>query len=275
MRGFPLRGHEEWKVKRFYLDPEYRVCEACEIPLKLKTFVPRGVNGCANLFNLLIFGVLAFVFGYMLIEDIWSNFDYRFNGIDAVADVSHCERFRRQGKPDYWELQLSYTYHTPQGNFQGEEMFMDDRLCSDLPSRISIRYLSYKPIEARITDSTLVPTILTTLGFSVLIWSAALIGIFGFGFLIYQNWLLIVALIKRPRLQAKGVLLEGELIQIEPYIEGEQHFLVAEYRFASPTGRKRQGKQTAEREDLRGKNLPLPGTPVTVLYADDQTYVML
>jgi hypothetical protein len=262
-------------VERFYLDPECEDFAAGSTRLKLKTIVPRGVNGCANLFNPLIFGAIALLFGYILIEDIWSNFDYRINGIDDVADVIQCERLRREGRPDYWAIQLIYIYHTMQGNFQGEETFSDDRLCSDLPEQIAIQYLSYNPQESYVTDGELTHTLMTTLGASVLLWSTALIGIFGLGIQIHQNWLLIVALFKRPRLQAKEVLLEGELVQIERYIEGEQHFLVAEYRFASPTGRKRQGKQMAEREDLRGKNLPLPGIPVTILYADDQTYVML
>jgi hypothetical protein len=266
---------EKRKVGRFYLDPEYQNFETGEVGLKLKTFAPLA----GDLFNILIvplvFGWIALLFGYALLVGIWRDIDYQFNGTDAVATIIHCERIRKEGKTDYWELELNFTYDTPNGRLQGVETFTDNRQCVDLPTEVAMQFLSYYPSQARITDAELAPEPLLKLADYIIMGGGIILGFYGFTFQMRENWLLIGALTKRPRLQAKGVLLEGELIQIERHIHIRTHYLIAEYRFTSPTGVERQGKQMAEREDLRGKNLPLAGAPVTVLYADDQTYVML
>ncbi|MFN8531421.1 MAG: hypothetical protein U0670_22685 [Anaerolineae bacterium] len=52
--------------------------------------------------------------------------------------------------------------------------------------------------------------------------------------------------------------------------------LVAHYEFVSPTSDQRlRGSTEWERPDLKGKPLPPPGTPIRVLYADDETHIML
>lgn len=52
--------------------------------------------------------------------------------------------------------------------------------------------------------------------------------------------------------------------------------LVARYQFVSPSsGQLLKGSTEWERRDLKGKPLPPPGTPIRVLYADDETHMML
>ena len=88
----------------------------------------------------------------------------------------------------------------------------------------------------------------------------------------------------RPKLDrlkgASAVILDGTLVRANQapkvkfgrrregyYIEVEYDFVVYDHFF--------RGKQVKRRNDLFQKPLPPPGTPVRVLYADENTYVML
>jgi len=52
--------------------------------------------------------------------------------------------------------------------------------------------------------------------------------------------------------------------------------LKVEYAFQSTESNMRLSKiETAQRNDLKGKRPPAPGTPVVVLYYNDQHYMLL
>ena len=53
------------------------------------------------------------------------------------------------------------------------------------------------------------------------------------------------------------------------------YYIVVSYAFMNARQRVVNGKQIREREDLRDKPLPPIGTAIRVLYADDDTHVML
>lgn len=71
------------------------------------------------------------------------------------------------------------------------------------------------------------------------------------------------------RLAREGQFIQGQVVtcKVEPSDAGS--FMTLQYAFQSPQGTPITGEET--REDSRDE-LPAPGTPVTVIFADDQCY---
>ncbi len=94
------------------------------------------------------------------------------------------------------------------------------------------------------------------------------------------------------KLIKNGKLLTGQLIKAEaketevyhyprfyPLVPKVQlsgtYFIEVRYQLISPDQLKLYGTQTMTREDFRDKPMPVAGTPVRVLYADETTHIML
>lgn len=91
------------------------------------------------------------------------------------------------------------------------------------------------------------------------------------------------------RLRLTRTVIDGELISLEwrgyDYSYRDRMFkkytvidyvITASYQFVSPTtGNVITGRIQRERRDLQRVPLPPPGTPVRVLYADDEAHMML
>lgn len=81
-------------------------------------------------------------------------------------------------------------------------------------------------------------------------------------------------------LQETHQLVQGKLVDCSGSTEAglgiqSGFYVYTDYRFYSPTGKTLTGQQKKRRDDLHKQALPTPGTPVRVLYADDDAYVML
>jgi hypothetical protein len=83
--------------------------------------------------------------------------------------------------------------------------------------------------------------------------------------------------LKRRTLSKRGQQIEGEITRCSSFGDSESDFKVeVGFGFRSPqTGTWIKGKDSKKRKDLWGKPLPAPGTPVHVLYLDDENYVVL
>lgn len=79
---------------------------------------------------------------------------------------------------------------------------------------------------------------------------------------------------KQDELNARGIVLQGELLRMEE-IEVGSIDLICYYQFKNPTGVLMNGKSEARRPDLGKDNFPPPGTPVYVIYATDQIFEIL
>ncbi len=82
------------------------------------------------------------------------------------------------------------------------------------------------------------------------------------------------------RLRQTHRVITGEIIESDGalytgYGESSAYHIMVRYQFQSPSGATLAGRQQRRREDLRGQPIPPSGTPVRVLYADDDVYVML
>lgn len=78
------------------------------------------------------------------------------------------------------------------------------------------------------------------------------------------------------RLERFGRVLKGQVVDCKGATDSDgDHTVTLRYAFSSPTGREILGKERQMRNDLNGARLPLPGTPLAVLYADDKCHKAL
>jgi hypothetical protein len=78
------------------------------------------------------------------------------------------------------------------------------------------------------------------------------------------------------RLSREGQIVRGELVSASGRRGNKgNYFVTVNYRFRTPGGEELSGKETATRNDLRGRELPAPGTPLSILYKDRKTHMAL
>jgi hypothetical protein len=81
---------------------------------------------------------------------------------------------------------------------------------------------------------------------------------------------------KQERLGRYGVIFPGELIKAEmDDSENSIYNIRCKYRFTTNRGTALTGTSSGRRRDIGRKNLPPPGTPLMVLYVDDDLYEAL
>jgi hypothetical protein len=81
---------------------------------------------------------------------------------------------------------------------------------------------------------------------------------------------------REERLTREGRLLEGQVISCAASHSSETgHSVELRYSFLAPDGRHVEGKRSERRDDLKDAQLPAPGTPVAVLYADEKLHQVL
>jgi hypothetical protein len=97
------------------------------------------------------------------------------------------------------------------------------------------------------------------------------------GFVFGISWLLAREYLKRSRLARQGRLIAGEIAACTSHRDGDGDLVVdLDYRFRSPlTWSWTKGTGSQLRKDMERKPLPAPGTPVHVLYVDDETHMVL
>jgi hypothetical protein len=69
----------------------------------------------------------------------------------------------------------------------------------------------------------------------------------------------------------------GEAISSKGFVDSDDDYQVTlRYCFQSPiTGKRIEGKDHGQRNALKGIDLPEPGTPLAIMYADDRHYRVL
>jgi hypothetical protein len=78
------------------------------------------------------------------------------------------------------------------------------------------------------------------------------------------------------RLRESSSSIHGEVFACTGTGDDDDYYVRLTYRFQSPTsGKLIQKSQRLQRDDLSDDDLPAPGTPVVVLYRDDQTFQVL
>ncbi len=208
------------------------------------------------------------------------------NGIAASATVLDCQYIPSRGKINAWmDFTLSYLTQGAantivQGKTEVGGDFMNGRSCNEFPlgSTVQVKYQQTDPTYVNIVDDRLTQPLwdaaimygsfLCTFVFVTALFLTGLSGIIRFA----------IKLRQLNRLRRDAMLRGGEIIKCESEKQGKYEnmlLLTVSYKFPLPQGAEAIGKQQAYRNDLLHRQLPEPGTTLTVLYADDHTYCVL
>ena len=247
----------------FYLDPDYADFEPGVS--KLKCWTESGPGGRVGPMLLLL--LLTMALAVSLVGRVERDDLYRAQGREMVARVTGC-RMVKSGRSSS-RPQVSYTYQVDGREYEGNQSLSGS--CGNYPirSHISGMYLASQPrrSELLITAEQLAAPLLVRYGSDL-----AVLGVFG-AFMALSAWFFVTALRRHWRLEANGKLIEGMLLEIRleetSFRTGRKHYVHVQYQFQNPEGITITRYQSQRREDLRDKQLPPPGTPVQVLYADD------
>jgi hypothetical protein len=255
----------------FLLDPDYKDFDFPDRH-KLKfltvygeqnTFIVLAVLGIFMLclaFYSLIFGLFLPELGYLIL------------GATAQATViTTCKEAGRSYTYAYDVIDMRGDEH----HNIGEAQPSNSDTCPQVGSSITVDYIQGQSIISRPAKGIGLPlgSVLFTVVFTV----------YAYRWLREMLESIHAFLNTRPklaRLKKQSRILDGVIsfIGVAPkpkfagrwegyYIEITYDFIAYDLFF--------RGKQVKRRNDLRGKPLPPPGTPVRILYADENTYVML
>lgn len=172
-----------------------------------------------------------------------------------------------------------YTYEVQDGDgnlqsYSGTDFPGKNQTCPKVGDRILVEYLRSEPQTSRATSAGVSNTAY------VGVMGLALLFIVGCLFMEFTNVSAYRQARKRyKRFQNAATEVEGKLLSIYgkegvSVHDAFTYLIYADYEFEVNNKRLR-GQQIKHRGDLRGQWLPPPGTPIRVLYADDDAYVML
>ncbi len=250
----------------FLLDPDYQ-----DFPLsqKLKFLTVYGEQH-----TFILFAVLAIIFGWLMVSSsikwIPVELSYLRDSREALGIVNaSCGSSNDRFTYKFTVIDNNGQKH----QYTGSETASKEHPCPNIGSSFYIQYLADQPeASARRSISPLSK-----------IGSWGLIILFSLGFVkigVDAITAFIRAIPKFVRLQRATTILEGQVISAKEAGFTFQmrvkngHYVEVEYEFVADN-RTFKHKQVKRREDLRTNPLPQPGTPIRVLYADENTYVML
>lgn len=269
---------------KFFLIPRHKSFKLGKSTLEFPPPNEGEWSGCWLINLIILFGILlaifaAVVFSISLISGIWDFWRFETSGVNTVAVVTQCQ-MQPQGENNY-APELNYIYTVNSLDYENSHTITGRALdCDDFPigTTLEARYLLNNPSHSKITQTEANPT----LGYRIFFYSGfACFSVFMVAFVIWGLTDVIEYIIARrnyPILLKKGVLLDGEIVKAEREIRGRYtkfHYVKITYEFETPDGRILTRSLSRRREDLKGKELPAAGTPVTVLYADDFAVIVL
>lgn len=264
-------------ANRFFLDRDYAYAH----PSALK----RDTLGALNFRNAVFIFVVLFVpcLGALLLAnyivgDIITDRAYLVEGREMIVTLTGCSVVSGTRSNN---VRASYSYVVDGQTFTGEHSIANlGSRCEEYPAGVTYAglYLLSNPAESRVVDERVSTAawyrIMSYAAFTFTGVSCGYVGIA----LILHLLLGLIGSLRYLRLKSKGILLDGELVDIKEEKVGRyktDHRLNVTYRFQTPDGRTLTRKQCKIRNDLRLVKLPAVGTPVSVLYADDDAVVML
>jgi hypothetical protein len=259
---------------RFLLDPQYKAFTSSQ---QLKFDTVTNMNdltcGCLVLLSFLYIPV-SILLGWVLLQKVVLDHIYASEGSEIDATVISCEEHYNRDQQQY--PTITYFYRVGETVYQGDQTFDSSTSCDFFhpATVISALYLPNDPQQSRI------------IGFEPS-FGTRMIDVLFIGVTLFVMWgssVFTLAILKYPidkrrfrRLWRNGILIDGEVVAAKKRITRREfgHYVVITYSFQTPNGRTLTRKQSHLRNDLRNTPLPTVGTPVSILYADDDAVVML
>lgn len=252
---------------KFTLHPQHKNFALGESEIDIQTLSPHltSMRGC---FTALMGAVFMLLISLCLVttvvSDVMTDQRYAREGKEATAIVMACEFEPKMSR-------LTYTYTVGETSYTHVE-YVDHRICYELAigTAIHIVYLMSEPATARHIDRDNFPvnTIFLMLFICCLVIPFQCIRLMRR--YLYGRY-------TRRTLAAAYHLLEGEITAINGYnpYKHDAYYVRVWYTFEAPRKKVLKGYAEAHRQDLKGQDLPPVGTPITVLYADNGSHMML
>jgi hypothetical protein len=266
-------------VSIFYLEPANVDFQPGTTPVGVKLVNQDFVGPLEGGVYTLACLPLVLLFGITLVYIVVSAIGFASQGVTRDATVTACLLDPPVTRKNS-SIELTYIYAIQDRSFEDSEIIVNNYIdCDDAPvgSTIQIQYMPHEPTQTQVVDARLQPPIFDRYG----VYCAILIALAGFGFYTFIGIRGMVSYRKARRKARRlrdAVLLDGSLTETTGITHGKSGSLFhvhVTYAFQSPLGVEMVGKQHYLRDDLNGKPLPAPGTPVKVLYTDDTCYLML
>lgn len=265
---------------KFLLNPNYRDFIPRKSKLDFKSLDAGNGWACGCMSVVLPTFILAsLLIPIALTFWLWDYWRFGTSGIDVIATITECQ-IQQQGE-DGSAPSIVYAYTFNGKTYKNRHTVWWRAVnCDDFPigTRLDAQYLLRDPSHSRITDADANTTLFWSITqFAGIICGGVLmIGFTSLGIMEVIKYIL--ARRSYPLLRKKSILLEGEIIKAEHKKRGEYndlHYVKITYEFETPDGRILTRSLSRRREDLKDKELPAAGTPVTVLYADDYAVIVL
>jgi hypothetical protein len=269
----------EQKTKNiFYLDTDYTNFIPRKTRLKYST-VGKGYLFVAAMLALVVLmgcGTAAFIYiAYIGVRDY-----YQFNikGVEALATVGNCEIEGYSTK--YERLELSYSYTVANVVYDVRDSIPAKYAnCGQFltGNQVSIQYYTHNPARSRIKEQVQWSHVI--FGSPIILLCAiplfSIIVLLGAGSIVIE----FQARYQYRLLRRQGILLYGEVVtaEYEKNQSGSRNYYILKIRteFETPDGRILKRVFEGKTENFISRVLPQPGTPVKLLYANDNTVIML
>ncbi len=254
----------------FLLDPDYENFPDKQ-KLKFLTVYGEQHTYIALAILMLIFSILMFL---LMLSALWQELPYFTGSEQTQATV------KASCQPTHKSFTYTFEVADTQGKMQqyaGEVPQDRNTPCPKAGDQITVEYIFDKPSSTAryMPEGTSSLSTMCVFGFALLVMivfiQSAYIDVAAF----FQ------ARTKYPLLKAATAILTGRIIAVKNSKKDNVHgrlrgdyCIEIQYEFIV-NKQLLTGKQLHRRNDLIGKQLPPPGTHVRILYADENTYVML
>jgi hypothetical protein len=220
-----------------------------------------GVGCLASFFS--IFVIAGIVMLGLMLRDTYEWYIINRSGVGSTGQLVDRRISSDDDGDDYY---VSFQYSHNGKNFKREQrVSWDIYNRAEVGGNISILYVPSSPQTARIEGTNSAPTSMLLF---VLFWDGIVFTILFF----------VIRQYRRVKfLERNGSMISGEVVQSSYSTDSDGDLsLKVEYSFHVPDSNRRLTKvERAQRNDLKGKRAPAPGTPVVILYYDEQHYMLL
>jgi hypothetical protein len=267
---------EQKSKNTFYLDPDYENFIPREMQLKQSTVGANWGMTVLTLFFIVFCGFVGIAIISLASAKVWNYWRFSVKGSETGAIITACEDDADSNYP-----KITYVYMVDSVIYNTQyEVTRQYARCGQfqLNTQIPIQYYLNNPAQSR--------AIPPDLDMSSLFWMVlfVLANIFYLlPFCLMAVLFGIVSIVKAryqySLLQSEGALLDGEVIKAEykkKTVKNVDYFnLSVTARFKTPDGRLLKREFKGVTEYFISREIPLSGTPVQLLYANDHAVIML
>ncbi len=218
--------------------------------------------GCATLFASLfvLFGAGFFV---GMVRETYQWFMINQQGVTGSAQVT---RLRVSSGDDIDSYLISFQFSHDGSQYTREQSVAQNIYNSaEVGGNIQVVYVPSYPRLAKITGTN---NLSLGMLLFVIVWNSVVYLVIFFAIRQYR---------RRKFLERNGKMLPGEILKSTHLTDSDGDLsLKVDYAFYVPESKKRLTKtEQAQRNDLKGKLPPTRGTPIIVLYYNEQHYMLL